>query len=413
MSAKVRRVRGSVAAGGFGTALALALGQVGTGVSLLIVARTSGPQAYGSFAALYAIATLVAVLIDFGKTHEKTLDLAQGRNTGSFNDWLVKRSIVQFPAAAIAMALSNAVAGDRLPLICRAGISAQGLLIPLTFGCLAPVRALISPAVSAYLVAIGNIAGLLVLSVLWGLGVRPLYASGITLPASWILTAVLARWLTLRRGHHLNSETTSWRAAIKGSLSFGVWGAAVVLNGLDVALVGLISTDATAGYIGAVARWTQPLTLIIYAYSGYLFPRMAAATSNAEAKQLLGKARPAVAVAIAASLCLSLGAAKLVSAVLGPSFFGSVSILRMSSFALLPAFGNILLVAFLQARGRGGTTAAATGLATGIYLAAIPLALALGWPAGVPVAYGFSQLVLLALLVRQFLYSMDSVTARS
>jgi O-antigen/teichoic acid export membrane protein len=386
--------------GSASTGIAIALGQLATGLSLILVARAAGPKLFGQFAVTYALSAALAGLIDFGSSQLATRRLASGEFDFSFSRWLVRRTLLQLPAAVVAIALSVAVVGRDLPTAAGFALGAQALTTAVALGLLGAVRGLASPIRAAYFITSGNVAGLFGTSMAVVFDQDVMTLGAIALTCSWLVTALLA-WLSvrqpLRATRHLPGPTNPW----EGSSGFGLAGIALTLSGLDVLAIRGVAGSLPAGQVAAVGRWTQPIGLVASSFSQYLFPRMAAAESDHEAGRILRTATPVAWIGLLAAGVTAALAGPLVRVLLGEEFQESTQILRWMAIAVLPSLANQLIFGFLQARRQERFAAQAVAMTVALYFALlIPLASGIG-AFSAPLAFGASQCVLLVALVRK------------
>lgn len=377
-------------AGTLGTALALVAGQALTGLAILILARRSEPESFGIFAALYAASLSFGVILDFGSSQLWTRELARGKRRGHFRPWLVNRTFAQAPFVAGFTVIALVVTPSRMSIGATIGLALQSGSFTLAQGALASVRAMRSPALAIWMIAGGN--SLMLAAALLAPESKVFEAVAIASALSWVAATVLA--LTSTR-HQMERGMRNWREnPWKGSVHFGQYGLVLAAQGFTIAIIGALAGAAQAGALAAVVQWTQPMYLLSSAYAGYMFPTLAAATSDAAAFRLL---RPLWLVgASGATMCIALVAVapRLVHTLLGAGYQDSVALLRFSALAGLPVLVGQPFAGFLQARGHerwvANTTTIVIVLGLGaVALLAIPVGAAIG-----PLSAGLSSLAL-------------------
>ena len=377
--------------GTLGTSVALAAGQVTTGIAILLMARRLPVNEFGTFAALYAASTGLATLLDFGSSQKWTRELARTRDMASYHHWLGRRTAAQLPIVLLFATLASALLRhNALSTTVVIVLSAQALTATMSYGSLAAVRVLVSPARAAWLVFAGNTVFLICALVAPTSSLLMIGAVGAS--SSWLLTTALALFTIrgLSGVHRTRSERNPWA----GTAGFGLFGLAVALQPFDVVIVGALAGASEAGRIAAVSRWVQPILLLTYAYGNNAFPSLAAAKSDRDAFSLLRSFIPVLLAVLGLCVMIVVMAPWLVSSLLGPGYGSSVLVLRLLALWCLPVAVNQPCVAFLQARGQEHFLAVITlGITTANLLAIAALAHALGATA-IPIValIGFSSL---------------------
>ena len=373
--------------GTLGTGTALIAGQATTGLALLLLARRTTPSVFGAFAALYGVSTAVGGLIDFGSSSRVTIDLAQGANRSKFLPWLVRRTSLQVPMILVLIAVSLRFADKRLPTLCILFLCTQALTVAVAHGALGAVRVLVSPVMSEWMVFAGNLVTLLTVIVVPDS--QLLTSIAIASSMSWVLCSALA----LRR---LRGFILPWVADVKsnpwhGSASFGFASVAVVLQGFILVVVERSASSSDAGALGAVQKWTQPISLIALAYSGFLFPSLASALTDRAAIKLMRTLIAIFAFGAAVAAVIVVIAPEMVRILLGPEYAGAVHVLRMLVIVTVPELVVQPLSILLQARGLDRSVAwTMMGLSVGGLTAVAVLAPHIG-NTSVPLVAGVSN----------------------
>ncbi len=264
--------RRQILSGSTGTAFAIIAGQAAAGLSFLVLARRLAPSEFGTYAVLYTAGVVLGGVLDFGSSQLRTRELARGAGLDSFTSWLWHRAAWQTPVVFVAVGLSQVAIGNKASLLVTVALLSQGLTYPISLGWSGAVRALRSPALGTWLVAVGNV---LLLVVVIAAPRRLLVESAaVGASASWLVTAVCSWWFIRSR---LSPARTRWtKNPWSGSTGFGFFALAVALHGLQVVIVGAVAGSAEAGELAAVARWVQPVYLVAAAFSTQTFPSMAA-----------------------------------------------------------------------------------------------------------------------------------------
>lgn len=381
--------------GTFSTGAGIAVGQAATGLSLLIVARRSSVDGFGLFAAVFAATYFLGSLLDFGSSQFQTRALARGIGRDQFRSWLLRRSLLQAPVVAGFTIGLLVFVGDRLPAVSIVGLGLQSLTLPISSGALAAVRALKSPAVATWLLAGGNLV--ILLAALASPSAALFSACGLAAATSWSLTAW---WALTTTGSLVGRDSVAERMnPWQGSSRFGLFGIAVTLQGLDVAIISGIAGSAAAGELAAVSKWEQPIALMAGAYSAHAFPTLSSALSHRSAIRSLRPFSALLALGTTLVLGAILIAPWLVSAFLGGRYAGSVSLLRFSLLGSLLVLVAQPFAALLQARDQEHDVAIATIVAK---LLAVSAVLLLAGHVGAvvsPLAAGLSNAVLAVFFV--------------
>lgn len=252
-----------------GTGAALVSAQVATGVAFVVLARRLEPESFGVFSGLYATGIALSGLLDFGSSQRTTRDLARGDGLDAFWPWLRRRTTLQVPPALVLVVAASILldSADVSPLLV-VGTLGQGVTKSLADATTAAVRALRSPPLSFWLIALGNCVFLgVTLSApdAWLVNAAALGAMG-----SWLLTAALARRCVRRQLPKCSDRYPGnpW----SGASGFGLVSLSVLVQGLHVPIIGAFAGPVAAGSLAAVIRWVQPVHLIIYGYCQHVFP---------------------------------------------------------------------------------------------------------------------------------------------
>jgi len=380
--------------GSASTAIAIIAGQVVAGLSLLILARRLAPEDFGAYAVLYSAGLPLGGLLDFGSSQLRTRELAQGSGLGSFTSWLLRRTVWQTLAVAATIGIAQLVTGNRLGLLAAAGLISQGVTFPISLGWSGAVRALRSPALGTWLVGAGNV--LLLVVVVAAPSRFLVEAAALAATASWLVTAACS-WSLTRT--YFGSIRSRWVGnPWAGSSAFGFFGLAIVLQGLQVVVVGAVAGSSEAGKLAAVARWVQPVYLAAAAFSTQMFPGMAAAASDATARRILRPIWVVIGVGLFVAAAIVVAAPTLVDGLLGDGYGNSATILQVLAISAIPVLFNQPMATFLQARGSERPVAIATILTVGLSLVATAIAATWVGAIAAPLASAVAQVVLLAAL---------------
>jgi O-antigen/teichoic acid export membrane protein len=398
--------RRQILVGSTGAAIAIVAGQAAAGLSFLVLARRLTPNDFGIFAILYAAGVTLGALLDFGSSQLRVRELAKGLGLDSFSSWLWRRAAWQAPLVVAAIAAAHVSVESKASLLVTAALISQGLTMPVSSGWSGAVRALRSPALGAWAVALGN-AVLLGASLITPDRFLVSFAA-VGATSSWLVSAMLSWRITASR---MGSVRLRWNGSPwRGCLSFGVFGLAVGLQGLQVVVVGVVAGSAQAGELAAVTRWVQPVYLIAAAFSVQTFPSMAAAKSDAAARRILRTMWNASAFGVMIAIAIAIAAPLLVETLLGPEYGNSVKLLQALAIVAIPVLVNQPLTTYLQARGAERPVAMAMSSVVFLSLVAIGLTGSMLGAMAVPIWSGCAQVVLLVLLLRLFASLSRSAT---
>jgi O-antigen/teichoic acid export membrane protein len=387
--------RQQVVVGSAGTALAIIAAQAAVGLSFLVLARQLTTGEFGTYAILYAVGVTLGGVLDFGSSQLRTRELAKGFGRDSFWSWLWRRAAWQTPVVLIAIVFSQLAVGNKASLLVTTALISQGLTCSFSLGASGAVRALRSPVLGTWVVAVGN--AVLLVAVLVAPGRALVEVAAVAATASWLVTTVCSWWLVKSR---LGPTRSHWNAnPWAGSLGFGLFGLAVSLQGLQIAIVGAVAGSIVAGELAAVARWAQPVHLIAAAGSIQIFPSMAAATSDGAARRILRPIWDVCGLGVVVAAGMIVTAPWLVDMLLGDGYENSVILLQAMAIVAVLAIFTQPLAAFLQARGAERQVAIITTVALGASLAATGVLASLFGALAAPLSFGIGNCALLAALI--------------
>lgn len=306
-------------------------------------------EQFGAFAGVYAASVAFSVVLDFGSSQHKARELARSSQLGSFHSWLRRRTLIQLPltvafAAVASLLIDNSLLSDGVVVV----VCFQALASTLSSGCLAAVRALVSPVRAIWYVAAGNF---FFLACVAAPALSPVVTRGaIGATGSWAISATLG--LLALRGRERGETRRAARNPWSGSADFGLFSLAIMIQPLDVVILGAVAGVGEVGRYAAVARWVQPILLFANAFVANAFPAMAAAKSDQDAYLLLRTFGYVFLTVIVTALSVFVAAPWLVSSLLGPNYRDSIVLLRLLAIASAMAALVQPSSAFLQARGQ-------------------------------------------------------------
>lgn len=391
--------RGHAYRGTLNTASSIVAGQLAIGIAFVVLAREVSPPSYGLFSSFYALGIVLGGILDFGSSQRIARELSRGNGLGTFRSWLFHRAALQLPLVLLASAVVFHFFGGQRASIVVLALTFQGLTYPFALGATAATRALRSPALATWLIALGNVLflGIVVASPNEYL----VEAAALGALTSWCLTAFLA----LATVHSaLGRSRTSWKAnPWHGSGDFGIFALAIAAHGLTIAVVGATAGAFEAGQLAAVWRWVQPVYLLAGAFAFQAYPGLAAARSDAAALRILRPIWVIAALGAVSAVAIVFWAPALVGLLLGSAYADSVILLQASAVAAVPVLFTLPLATFLQARGSERAVALWTGSLGVVALAGTAILSPLFGAIAAPVLVGLWNVALCAMLVRETL----------
>jgi len=373
---------------------ATGLSQLAVAVVYILVARWADPAGYGLVVAAVAVGTTAAGVFDFGANSLWVRELASGRldrrEAGA-------RAATKLLLASVIAAVAGTLLAALVPnsTLWVAAPIALGLTGGLVFQ--VPLRAAAQSHLTAIGVVVGRFTGLGLLLALVAAGVSPVDCLWLALLVGSIVEAIT----------HLVVTPASYRYIMRGfiprnpwkdSRHYGVHGVAMSLQNLDVSILNALGGAVAAGLYGAVNRWTQPLGIVINAYTSASMPFVARARRWREVSTHLRSGLWMPALAVVACVAVAGGAPWIVPLLLGTQYSGSTAVLVALALGTIPAIANQPLAVFLQALGSDATVARVTLSAVVGRLALVAL-VATQWGAmGAALAFGTSQAVMCVVL---------------
>jgi O-antigen/teichoic acid export membrane protein len=339
------------------TAGALAGAQVATGLAFLLLARRLPRPTFGAFATLYAASVGLSMLLDFGSSMNWTRQLARLGDIAAFRSWLARRSFLQ-SLACIFLALVVWQSGlfPGLPRFAAMILFMQSLTATVASGALASVRAFRTPALASTHLAVGNTAFLAF--VLFNPAHSLVLSASIGATVSWLLSSTLAMYAT--RSVATADLIPRLRNPWAGASGFGWFGVAIALQSFDLLVITHVAGQAQAARLAAVSRWIQPILLLPAGYVASIFPVLAGASSDEDARMRGRSGRWVVAGVAAICLLVTVAAPAAIRILIGPAYADSVGLLRLLAMWCVVVAANQPLIVFLQARGQQRFLALAT-----------------------------------------------------
>lgn len=339
--------RRSVAWQSFALAGASALAQVVTALIYLIVARRVPPADLGRISAAVALGATVAGVADFGTSSLWVRDVLTGRRELAAIPRLGAGKIVVVGSAA-ALLIGASVA-DIIPryfatagIVALATAWAQWGQMPLRF------------ALRSELIGWAMLVDRLAVAVVYIVMVSVDVWDGVALPTALAAGAVVDQIVC----RHLCPEETrvvirfdrpAW--PYRESTHFGIQSLALTAQSLDTVILNWGGGAFATGIYSAVNRWTQPMGLLVGAFTQASVPYVARdqhwPTSWRRMKHAVWM--PVGAAAIAGVVAIV--SPWVVGFLLGPAYADSGAVLTVICIGLLASILDQPLAAFLQALG--------------------------------------------------------------
>lgn len=309
---------------------------IGTGVAQVLVAglyiltaRRTGLEEYGSIVSAIGLGMAGAGFLDLGSIAYSMRELASQRIT---QDELNARARTRFAVTAAASSVVLIVAYLTKPVFIATAalltttIAVQTILLPL--------RAFQRAEAVGWLIAFGRLAAIGIFVLQGVLGVAPGLALWSSLALGDVILVVCA-YLVTPKADRLQLGIGRMRNPWSGARWYALSTVSGSVAQLDLPILAALAGASAAGIYGGVNRWTQPMLVIIGAFSQAAAPFIAATPRVAALKGPLLRASWILAVAVVLSLTLVITAPWLVTSVLGAEFSGSAPVLRLLAIAML------------------------------------------------------------------------------
>jgi O-antigen/teichoic acid export membrane protein len=369
--------------------------------SMGLLARWSGPTAFGLFAAVYGVAILIQALTDFGLNTYLIRMRAQYPAARLIGGLLRLQTRINITTASVGLAVGAVLAiwNPSLLVIAPMAVwlasdkqSESWLCVSLSDG-----RAWLN-AVSLIARRAGALAILLIAMVC---GVDPIVGYALGLAVSSVGSALILGFKTL-------PEINGWGTALdlsatfRASSHYWVNSLATQARNLDTLIVGAAIGMGAAGLYGAAARLTTPLRMVPTSVATVLMP--VAAKTRVSSRRIT----KAVTLILTASTLfygvVALATPALIPIVLGEDFKGSVQVIQIVCVGLVFASISSQLNALLQGWGFPRPVAIVSVVSTAFCLGGIVLLSrefgVVGAGAALTLSYVF-QTILLLFMIRQ------------
>lgn len=306
-------------------------------VTLLILARSLGPTQFGQYAVLVSVLSFLAILLSFG-THSVALRvLATPNPKETAKGILTIRTVVFLPVLAISCG-SLALSG----LVDTWTVAAGGAAVvhettaqvreSLLFGHKKPAQA------QTLLLTRRALVLLLTSASLWfGLGALPFYTAGCILAAIGLYGFSRAEAFSV----------AAVRPCVRASRKYWLPSMLATAASLDVTVASGGLTGPGLGTFAAVSRISAPLQMVPGALLSIYTPHLAAVSSDAERRAVVGRACRMLGVVFGVFLLASPLIGMVAARVLGPDYEGAQTLLSIFvAVVAVSAFSQALIAYF-------------------------------------------------------------------
>lgn len=318
---------------------------VATAIMMLFAARSSTPEAFGSLAASIAAAVTFVGFADFGTLQLWARNLTSGSLAlDDFRAHLTCKILILTLVVCVVLVGSFWFQKYQTQIFITIAV---GYVSFLNLNIQVPIRAMGRMDIVAYLTVIERTVALLGMLVWTKLGVSATTALWLAVTCASIVALIIALVLTPKSSRariHWRGFRNPWA----GSLSFGMTGAALSLNGIELYVISSVLGNYTAGMYGAVSRWLQPLYIVVASFASASGPFIASARNSHAAFVLMKKSLWLPISSILGSITIFIFAPQLVELLLGPAYADSALLLRLLLIGSIPAFFNHIATIFLQ-----------------------------------------------------------------
>jgi len=366
--------------------------QLITALLFVLAARSTSPEDFGTIAAAVALGTSFVGLIDFGTNGYWVRELArQAMSRQEYGRRLASKLLI---AATVAVVLGVSV-HLILPSSNYWMAAPVGFALFVNQSAQVPLRGMARTELVSFSVLLDRLLALGVLAIAIAVGVAAHEILWLCLTIGSLAAACVGWLMTPSQFRPIMSfrlKTNPWQK----SGFYGLNSAALAAQTLDLPLLALAGGAGAAGLYGAVNRWTQPLGLLISAFSSASAPFVARSVSWEEAWSHVRKALWLPALTILGCIAVAAAAPWVVALLLGDAYDGSSALLRILALAMIPVVINSPLSSFLQSMGHDKGVSLIVLISVGAQLASV---LVLGWLYGaVGAAVGFAVLQVVILI---------------
>jgi O-antigen/teichoic acid export membrane protein len=389
--------------------------QMCSAATFWLLARASAPREFGVVVGALGLAVLLSTVLDFGLNSYTLRELASNPEEPKLfaRTFSVKMSL-GLAVAILWMATVLLIAEFESVSLGLAMFGPYVLASMLTGTLLLPFRSAQRMGVVASLQVLQSLVGLIFLGFLIAVSATGSYALPLALTVGSILAALTALVLSDNRSSLFERPATrDFRELWSKSVGFGLASLGTQLQRADVAIVGVLAGPQAAGIFAAPARITNMLGVLPTAFSGAVFPFVAAQNRTLSARKdwLIGTGTVVVLTCVPLAM-IFVFADTLVIRVLGDSYAASGSILRIYLVGMVFATVNGPLSALLQAEGEERYVAKAVGGAAIFGLLTVAVGAAVGGAPGAAVGFLALQVLVAMSLAQRALTTHDARLAR-
>jgi O-antigen/teichoic acid export membrane protein len=336
-------------------AVATACGQVSIAVIFLLTARETSPANFGHVVAGVSLGVAVAGFIDFGTNNLWVRDLSLRSVSGSdVRDRMITKTLVS-TLLSVTWCLI-VLPTDIKNLYAIAGPVATTTLLSQTLQ--VPLRSRSRGELVALSIASDRLSALGAFLTLRLLGFETLESLCAGLIVGPIIGLIVTWWAISIPTDQVFSGA-KLRSPWKGSTFFGLSGAALSAQNLDLPILAFFGGGPAAGVYGAVNRWTQPMGLLASSFATAAGPYVARAGTLRNTWVALQRTIWIPAVAVLAALFVALCAPIIVEELLGAEYSGAVPVLRVPALASMLSVLSQTLSTTLQFLGNDRVVAVA------------------------------------------------------
>jgi O-antigen/teichoic acid export membrane protein len=325
--------------------MATGIAQLTTAGMYIVAARGVLPEQFGPVVSIIALATAIVGFVDFGTNSLWVREIARGALPPRF---LGERILAKLGLALVAGALWCAVVLIAWPSGQYWAVAPISLSLLANQTAQVPLRGIGRADLAAVAVLCDRITGAVVMLLLVVLQVNPPTALWVALVCGSAMATVCA-WRLAPRHARARFTPYRWVNPWSGAGFYGVSNLATSAQSLDLSVMSAFGGPAIAGVYGAVNRWTQPLGLLVGAFSSASVPFVARADSWKEAWNHIRSAAWLPIAAILSCLAVFFLSPVLVTILIGSRYSNSVPVLQILALATIPGIINQPLAGFLQA----------------------------------------------------------------
>lgn len=305
----------------------------------ILCARSGQPERYGPIAAGIGVASLSAVVVDFGGATYMVRELSAQRDR-AYSSWLLSKLLiimVATPMVGVVAAVIAVRAAWTPSLVVWLAVLFAGVSLSMLFA--VPLRVEM---------AFGTIGLVQVVSRLpFAVAALALQSAHrlqapdlvVLLAGTYMFEALMYVVRQSVRGQTRVIRRAPLKNPFVGSTGVGVNSSINALSGLDTAVISATGGASAAGQYAGVSKWTAPIGLVATAISQTMFPRMSRARPDQRSKLLL-VSLSYLGLALPVLVAVAWFAPAVVHALLGAQYSDSASALRILCVALVFALAN-------------------------------------------------------------------------